>query len=239
MARKRKWTGNELGFFYAWVLVNGNDLPIKFPIKEKKEKIRPKPLPPRAFHFVCARWRFERSQDVLKKTPLHKWKFMTHQIVSEVNIGSVEALPILLCVRCARWEREREKEREREREREREKRERKRERERERDWDRREWRHLRGAKIGDEFCTFPFQKRAPEYWRRALHFSLPKICTSFFSLEWRLVHTFRCQKGCTLRNRSHSSFCFCQMAWQGIEALKQQLNFRLHRPSSHRKNESN
>ena len=42
-------------------------------------------------------------------------------------IGSAEALPIL-CVRCARWERERERER-------------------------RKWRHFSSAEIGDEFCT--------------------------------------------------------------------------------------
>ena len=50
-------------------------------------------------------------------------------------IGSAEALPIL-CVRCARWERERYRER-------------------------RKGRHHFCAKIGDEFCTFPCQKFAP------------------------------------------------------------------------------
>ena len=48
---------------------------------------------------------------------------------------------------------------------------------------------------------------------------------SFSPLEWCWVHTFRCQKRCTLRNSSHSSFCFCQMAWQGIEAPKQTNEF--------------
>ena len=52
-----------------------------------------------------------------------------------VIIGSAEALPIL-CVRCARWEREIQRERERER---------------------RKWRHVSSAELGDEFCTFPCQ----------------------------------------------------------------------------------
>ena len=62
---------------------------------------------------------------------------------------------------------------------------------------------------GEEFCTFP---------RQNLHLS-------FSPLEGRWVHTFRCQKRCALRSSSRSSFCFCQMAWQGIEALKQTNEF--------------
>ena len=61
--------------------------------------------------------------------------------------------------------------------------------------------------IGEEFCTFPCQK---------LHLS-------FSPLEGRWDHTFRCQNCCALRNSSRSSFCFCQMAWQGIEAPKQTI----------------
>ena len=72
-----------------------------------------------------------------------KWQYLF--LFYLLYIGSTEALPIL-CVRCARWERERERERERESEREREK---------------RKWRHLSSAEIGDEFCTFPRQKFAP------------------------------------------------------------------------------
>ena len=89
--------------------------------------------------------------------------------LSSVIIGSTEVLPIL-CVRCARWERERYRERERER---------------------RKWRHLSSAEIGkeiwifrcqngeigDELCTFPCQKIAPYYWRRVSQFSLLKMCT--------------------------------------------------------------
>ena len=48
--------------------------------------------------------------------------------------------------------------------------------------------------------------------RRVLRFSLPKnLHLSFSLLEWRWVHTFRCQKRCTFRNSSHSSHC--QMTW--------------------------
>ena len=135
-------------------------------------------------------------------------------------IGSAEALPIL----CVRWERERERERERDTQREREReRERDREREREREME----------------MTSP---QLRWNWRWVLHFSLSKICTlvlaknfalflaknlhiSFSPLERRWVHNFHCQKRCTLRNSSHSSFCFCQMAWQGIEAPKQTIEF--------------
>ena len=48
---------------------------------------------------------------------------------------------------------------------------------------------------------------------------------SFSPLEGRWVHTFCCQKRCALQNSSCSSFCFCQMAWQGIEAPKQTIEF--------------
>ena len=81
--------------------------------------------------------------------------------------------------------------------------------------ERRKWRHLSSAEIGDEFCSFACQKICTSYWRRILHFSLPKISTLVSPLL--KVHTFRCQKRCTLRNCSHSSFCFCQMAWQGLK----------------------
>ena len=81
-----------------------------------------------------------------------------------------------------------------------------------------------------------------KFRRWIFHLSLPKICTlvlaksfalflaknlhlSFSPLEGRWDHTFRCQKRCALRNSSRSSFCFCQMAWQGIEAPKQTIEF--------------
>ena len=104
-----------------------------------------------------------------------------------IIIGSAEALPIL-CVRYIRWERERDTERERER---------------------RKWRHHCRAKIGDEFCTSPCQKCAP--WAKSFALFLKNLHLSFSPLEWRWVHTSRCQKRCTFRNSSHSSHC--QMAW--------------------------
>ena len=69
--------------------------------------------------------------------------------------------------------------------------------------------------IGEEFCTF---------LAKNLHLT-------FSPLEGRWVHTFRCQKRCALRNSSHSSFCFCQIAWQGIEAPKQTIDWFLAAPS--------
>ena len=63
--------------------------------------------------------------------------------------------------------------------------------------------------IGEEFALF-----------LAKHMHL-----SFSPLEGRWVHTFCCQKRCALRNSSRSSFRFCQMALQGIEAPKQTIEF--------------
>ena len=59
---------------------------------------------------------------------------------------------------------------------------------------------------------------------------LAKTIASYFLPSWtfvegRWVHTFRCQKRCALRKSSSSSFCFCQMVWQGIEAPKQTSEF--------------
>ena len=89
-------------------------------------------------------------------------KLYTKPTVSKVQslsrdwiIGSAEALPIL-CVRCARCERERERERERDTEREREI-QRERERERERDGSDVTLVYVRSAEIGEEVCTFPCQ----------------------------------------------------------------------------------
>ena len=106
-------------------------------------------------------------------------------------IGNAEAFPIL-CVRYIRWERQREREIQREK-----------------DGSDVTIVALKLAmsfalllaknvhlSIGDEFCAFPCQKN--------LHLS-------FSPLDWRWIHTFRCQKRCTFRNGSHSSHC--QMAW--------------------------
>ena len=56
---------------------------------------------------------------------------------------------------------------------------------------------------------------------------------SFSPRKWRWVHTFFCQKRCTIRNslqsseNSHSSrsFYLSQMVWQSIEAPKQTIEF--------------
>ena len=122
----------------------------------------------------------------------------------ECIIGSAEALPIL-CVRCARWERERETKRERVR---------------------RKWRHVSSAELGDEFCTFPCKKNCTLLLAKSFALFLAKnLHLNFSPLEGRWDHTFCCQKRSALRNSSRSSFGFCQMAWQGIEALKQTIKF--------------
>ena len=64
-----------------------------------------------------------------------------------------------------------------------------------------------------------------------------KMAMSFALFLAKIVHLsfaeefcpFRCQKCAPLSAEftlsSHSSFCFCQMAWQGIEAPKQTIEF--------------
>ena len=124
-----------------------------------------------------------------------------------VIIGSAEALPIL-CVRYIRWEREREIQRERERERERE---------------RRKWRHHCRAKIGDEFCTSPCQKFAPQFlpsWMAlSSHFPLPK--TLHFSKQFAF---FALSNGVIDRGSKQES---------------KRSNFRLHRSSFSSKKSKN
>ena len=116
------------------------------------------------------------------------WPQTCFQFIYLCIIGSAEALPIL-CVRYIRWEREIQ-------------------REREKDGSDVTIVALKLAmsfalllaknvhlSIGEEFCAFPCKK----------------ICTSFSPLEWRWIHTLRCQKRCAFRKSSHSSHC--QMAW--------------------------
>ena len=96
-------------------------------------------------------WRHFRLSLSVSLSLSHR-KYLTHNIGSAsalpIIIGSAEALPIL-CVRCARWERERERERYRER---------------------RKWRHQCPAKIGDEF-TLPLPKIRT--WRWVYTFPYP------------------------------------------------------------------
>ena len=122
-------------------------------------------------------------------------------------IGSAEALPIL-CVRYIRWERERERETQRERERE-----------------RRKWRHHCRAKIGDEFCTSPCQKCAPQYWRRVLRFSLPKFCTSVSHLLKCAEFTLSIAKNVALFETVRILRTVKWRDWQGIEAAKHAIEF--------------
>ena len=110
-------------------------------------------------------------------------------------------------------------------------------RERNTERERRKWRHLSGAEIGDEFCTFPSQKFPPYYWRRVWHFSLPKICTlvSPGPLEGRWVHTFRCQKLIVALFETVRVLRFPSVKCRdrGSKHRNKRLKFRLHRPSSH------
>ena len=101
---------------------------------------------------------------------------------------------------------------------------RERERERERERVRRKWRPVSSAELCDEFCTLPniFTLVLAKSFAIAL---CQNLHLSFSPLERRWDHTFRCQKRSALRNSSRSSFCFCQMAWQGIEAPKQTIEF--------------
>ena len=63
---------------------------------------------------------------------------------------------------------------------------------------------------------------------------------SFSPLKWRLVHTFRCRKCCTLRYGSNSpsrTLRFASVKWRdrGSKNRNKRSNFRRHRPSSQRK----
>ena len=69
-------------------------------------------------------------------------------------------------------------------------------------------REVHSVRERDRACP----KCAPYFGRRVLRFSLLKnLHVRFSPLEWRWLHTFRCQKRCTFRNSSHTSYC--QMAW--------------------------
>ena len=131
-------------------------------------------------------------------------------IPEDIVIGSAEVLHIL-CVRCAWWEREREIQRERERERERES-----------EWDGSD---VTLVALNLAMNIAPFLAKTLKLAMNFALFLAKNFHLSFSPLEGRWDHTFRCQKRCALRNSSRSSFCFCQMAWQGIEALKQAIEF--------------
>ena len=114
---------------------------------------------------------------------------------------------------------------------------------------RRKWRHLSSAEIGDEFCTFPcqnvhFRERYREREREResdgsnvtlVALKLAKSFALFLAknlhlflgppLEWRWVHTSVARKYVALFETIRILRRFCQMAWQGIEAPKQTIEF--------------
>ena len=150
-------------------------------------------------------------------------------------IGSASALPIL-CVRCARWERERERERERDRERER--RERERERERVRDGSDVTLVALKLAvnfapflaknlhlSIGEEFCTFSCQKICTLVSPLLLNGAELTLAVAKNVAFFETVRVLR----------------FASVKWRDRRSKhrNKRSNFRLHRPSSNRKKESN
>ena len=94
--------------------------------------------------------------------------------------------------------------------------------ERDREWDKSDF-TLVALKLARNFASF-----VAKTLKLAMNFApflAKNLHLSFSPVKWRWVHTFCCQKRCTLRKSSRSSFCFCQMAWQGIEAPKQMIEF--------------
>ena len=100
----------------------------------------------------------------------------------------------------------------------------------------RKWRHHCRAKIGDEFCTSPCQKCAPQYW--------PKFCTS-------VSHLLKCAEF-TLSIAQNVNVALFETVrilrtvkwrdWQGIEAAKHTIKFPaapFFLVEKNRKNESN
>ena len=130
-----------------------------------------------------------------------------------------------------------ERERERETERERGERQRDRqtdrqtetdsvwEREAETERERRKWRHHCHAENGDEFILSVAKNRT-------LH-SATRKWSILWRWNWRWVHIFLCQKICTLPS--------ARLEWRDKESKTKinRSNVQLHRPSSHRKKESN
>ena len=146
------------------------------------------------------------------------------------RIGSAEAL-LVLCVRCTRWEREREREREIQREREIH-----RERERERERVRRKWRHPSSAENGEEFCTFRCQNAEIGDAYEVCIFPCQKIWTLVSALLKGAEFTLSVAKNVALFETVRA-LRFASVKWRdrGSKHRNKRSNFRLHRPSSHRK----
>ena len=114
-------------------------------------------------------------------------------------------------------------------------------RERERECVRRKWPHLSSAETGDEFCTFPCQN---------VHLSIgEKLCTFPYQKFAPLSRT-PLLNGAeftlplhvnTLHSSKRFAFFVASVKWRdrGSKHRNKRSNFRLHRPSFHRKHESN
>ena len=92
-----------------------------------------------------------------------------------------------------------------------------------------------------KFCTFRCQKCPPYYWRRVLHVSLPKMCTLISSLLLKGAEfTISVAKNVALFETVRV-LRFASVKWRdrGSKHRNKRSNFCPHRPSSHRKNESN
>ena len=79
--------------------------------------------------------------------------------------------------------------------------------------------------FGDEFCTSPCQKCAPQYWRRVLRFSLPKFCTSVSHLLKCAEFTLSIAKNVALFETVRILRTVKRRDWQGIEAAKHTIEF--------------
>ena len=146
------------------------------------------------------------------------WNRFWQQCPSSVKwyiIGRAEALPIL-CVRCVRWERERERERYRERD--------------------GSDVTLVALKLAMSFALFPAKK---------LHLSIGEEFCTFLAKNLHLFLGLSSWMALSSHFPLHSSkqFAFFVASFKRRDReskhRNKRSNFRLHRPSSHRKNESN
>ena len=95
--------------------------------------------------------------------------------------------------------------------------------------ERRQWRHHCRAKIGDEF-TLPLAKNSHFSFLPSHFSSLPSWMVTIVELKFAMKFHFPLPKNVALFNgsdslSSRSLFCFCHMAWQGIESPKQTIEF--------------
>ena len=90
------------------------------------------------------------------------------------------------------------------------------------------------------FALFPCPKFAPYYWRRILHFSLPKNCTLVTPFLNGAEFTLSVAKNVALFEPV-PVLRFASVKWRVRRSKhrNKRSNFRPNCPSSHRKNESN